>query len=100
MATYITLLNFTDQGIKDIKESPNRLAKAREMAKAAGGEIKAFYLAIGQYDAVVISEAPNDQAFAGALLTIGAGGAVRSQTLCVFPENEYQEIIASLPWPL
>ena len=52
---------------------------------------------MGQYDAVVISEAPNDQAFAAALLTIGAGGAVRSQTLRVFPEIEYKEIIGSLP---
>ncbi len=97
MATYITLMNFTDHGIKNIKESPNRLAKAKELAKAAGGEIKAFYLAMGQYDAVVISEAPNDQAFAAALLTIGSGGAIRSQTLRVFPEDEYKEIIGSLP---
>ncbi len=97
MATYITLMNFTDQGIKNIKESPNRLNKAKEMAKAAGGELKAFYLALGQYDAVVISEAPNDQAFAAVLLAIGSAGAVRSQTLRVFPEEEYKEIIGSLP---
>jgi len=97
MPTYISLLNFTDQGIKTIKESTDRLAKAKELAKAAGGEIKAFYLAMGQYDAVIISEAPSDQAFAAALLTIGSAGAVRTQTLRVFPENEYKDIIGSLP---
>jgi uncharacterized protein with GYD domain len=83
--------------MKTIKEGPNRLAKAKELAKAAGGEIKAFYLAMGQYDAVVISEAPSDQAYAASLLTIGSGGAVRTQTLRVFPEDEYKEIIGSLP---
>jgi len=58
MATYITLLNYTEQGLKAIKESPSRLEKARQLLKSLGGELKSFYLAQGRYDAVVISEAP------------------------------------------
>jgi uncharacterized protein with GYD domain len=60
MPTYITLLRWTQQGIQNIKESPARLDQAQEAIKAAGGELKAFYLTMGQYDGVAINEAPND----------------------------------------
>jgi uncharacterized protein with GYD domain len=79
------------------KESPARLDKVKEALKAAGGEFKAFYLAMGHHDMVVISEAPNDAVYATTMLAIGAAGAVRSETLKAFTENEYREIIASLP---
>lgn len=96
MPTYITLLRFTQQGIEKIKESPARLQRARSAVKAAGGELKAFYLTMGSYDAVVIAEAPSDDVFAAAMLTIGASGAVRTETLRAFTEDEYQKIIASI----
>ena len=60
MPTYITLIRYTQRGIENAKESPARLEKAKQAMKAAGGEMKAFYLTIGQYDAVAISEAPSD----------------------------------------
>jgi uncharacterized protein with GYD domain len=97
MPTYITILRWTQQGIQDIKESPARLDRAREAIKAAGGELKAFYLTMGQYDAVTISEAPNDEAYARTLLAIGSAGAVRTETLRAFPEEDYRKIIAALP---
>ena len=53
MATYITLLKYTEQGIKSIKESPSRLEKARQLLKSLGGELKSFYLVQGRFDAVV-----------------------------------------------
>ena len=97
MPTYITLVNYTQKGIENIKESPARLDKVKEAMKAAGGEFKAFYLTMGHYDIVVISEAPNDTVYATTMLSIGAAGAVSTETLKAFTESEYREIIASLP---
>ena len=97
MPTYITLVNYTQKGIENVKESPARLDKVKEAMKAAGGEFKAFYLTMGRYDMVVISEAPNDEAYAATMLAIGAAGAVRSETLKAFTEEEYRNIIASIP---
>jgi uncharacterized protein with GYD domain len=94
MPTYITLLRFTQQGIEKIKESPMRLEKAKAAVKAAGGEMKAFYLTMGAYDAVVISEAPSNEAYAKTMLAIASAGAVRTETLCAFPEAEYRKIVA------
>lgn len=93
MPTYITLIKFTQEGIEKIKESPARLEKAKAAVKAAGGELKAFYLTIGRYDAVTISEASSNEAYAKTMLAIGAGGAVRTETLCAFPEAEYRKIV-------
>jgi uncharacterized protein with GYD domain len=97
MPTYITLLSFTQKGVENIKESPARLDRAKAAIKAAGGEMKAWYLTLGQYDAVTISEAPNDEMYATTLLAIAAGGAVRTQTLRAFTEEEYRKIVASVP---
>jgi len=97
MPTYITLLRFTQQGMEKIKESPTRLHRAKAAVRAAGGELKAFYLTMGSYDAVVIAEAPSDEAFAATMLAIGAAGAVRTESLRAFTEDEYQKIIAAMP---
>jgi uncharacterized protein with GYD domain len=97
MSTYITLLRFTQQGIEKIKESPDRLDRAKAAIKAAGGELKAFYLTMGQYDALVISEAPSDEVYATTILAIGAAGAVRTESLRAFTEDEYRKIVAAVP---
>ncbi len=97
MATYITLLRFTQKGIENIKESPSRLDAARKAFSAAGAELKTFYLATGQYDAVAISEAPNDEAIVTAAITTASKGSIRTETFRVFTEDEYRKIIASLP---
>ena len=97
MPTYISLLNFTQQGIEKIKESPARLDKARQAFKAMGAELKAFYLVMGRYDAVVISEAPNDETVGKLVLMIGAQGNIRTETLRAFSEEEYRKMIAALP---
>ncbi len=97
MPTYITLVNYTQKGIENIKESPARLDRVKAAMKAAGGKFKAFYLTLGHYDMVVISEAPNDEAYATTMLAIGAAGAVRSETLKAFTEEEYKKIISALP---
>ena len=97
MATYITLINYTQKGVENMKESPARLDKARQAIKAAGGELKAFYLALGQYDAVAISEAPSAEVYATIILALGADGAIRTQSLTAFTEDEYKQIVAALP---
>jgi len=96
MATYITLLNYTQQGMKNIKQGPDRLDDAKQAYKAVGAEIKDFYLTMGQYDAVVVSEAPDDEITAKIALTIGSQGNVQTQTFRAFSESEYRKIISAL----
>lgn len=96
MPTYISLVNWTQKGIENVKDSPARLDKAKAAIKAAGGEMKAVYLTIGEYDLVVITEAPDDAAFARAMLQISSGGSVHTRTLKAFDEKEYRKIIGGM----
>ncbi len=96
MGHYITLIRYTQQGAAKIKESPARLDKAKKAAEAAGGKIHAWYLTMGKYDAVIVSEFPNDEASAKFMLLTGAAGNVTTQTLKAFTEAEYRKIIDSL----
>ena len=97
MATYISLIRLTQQGIENIKESPARLDKAKQAFRAMGGELKEFYLVMGRYDAVLVAEAPDDETAAKLALAIGSAGNIRTETLRAFPEGEYRKIIAALP---
>ncbi|MCI0416408.1 GYD domain-containing protein [bacterium] len=96
MPTYILLLHYTEQGIKNIKDSPSRLDGVRKLFQDHGAKLKDFFLVTGQYDAVSICEAPNDEAFAKLALTIAAKGNVRTETLRAFTEDEYRKIVAGL----
>lgn len=96
MATYVSLLRYTDQGIRNIKESPSRLDAAKKAFQAAGGELKQFYLAMGRYDIVIVSEAPDDESTAKIALGLGSLGNIRTETIRVFTESEYRKIIGSL----
>jgi uncharacterized protein with GYD domain len=96
MAKYITLVNWTDQGIKNIKDSPNRLEAVRQLAKKHGCEMQEFYMTIGEYDMVVIMEAPDDETAATLLLKIGSAGNVRSTTLKAFAEDGYRRIVGNM----
>jgi uncharacterized protein with GYD domain len=97
MPTYITLIRYTQQGLEKIKDSPTRLEAAKQSVRAMGGALKAFYLVMGQYDAVVISEAPDDETATKFALATGARGYVHTETLRAYTEEEYKKIIASLP---
>jgi uncharacterized protein with GYD domain len=97
MATYISLINYTQQGIQNVKDSPKRLDAAKSMLKAMGGELKGFYLTLGQYDIVTVIEAPSDEVVARFVLALGSRGNVRTTTLKAFPEPEYRKVIAGLP---
>jgi uncharacterized protein with GYD domain len=97
MATYISLIRYTQQGIETMKDSPGRLDMAKQVFKSMGASIKEFYLVTGEYDAVVICEAPDDETMAKLALTIGATGAIRTESFRAFTEEEYRKIIAALP---
>jgi len=97
MATYVSLVRYTDQGIRNIKESPARLEAAKKAAQSIGAEIKSFYLALGTYDIVVTVDAPDDETAARFTLSLGSQGNVRTETLRVFTEPEFRKLIASLP---
>jgi uncharacterized protein with GYD domain len=97
MATYITLARYTQQGISKIKESPSRVDAFRNAVQKAGGTMKAFYLTMGQYDIVVITEAPNDEVVARLTLATGALGNIMTETLRAFNEDEFRKLVASLP---
>ena len=97
MPTYIVLLKFTQKGIETIKEAPKRLDAAKQRFREAGAEMKAWYLTMGQHDAVAIVEAPNDETFARLTFATAAMGYVRTETLRALTEADYRKIIASLP---
>ncbi len=97
MPHFVTLVHYTQQGITKIKESPARLDAAKKAAEAAGGKIHGWYLTMGQYDAVLISEFPTDEAAAKFTLASGALGNISTETLKAFTESEYREIVSSLP---
>jgi uncharacterized protein with GYD domain len=97
MATYLVLSHWTEQGIKDVKESPRRLDAGRALARTFGVEITDFYMTMGEYDMVARLEAPSDEAVAKYILALCSGGAVRTTTLKAFPEAQYKEIIQALP---
>lgn len=96
MSAYVLLCNFTDQGIRNIKESPKRRAAARELAKKLGVEFKAANLAMGTYDIIIHVEAASDETMAKFVLSLGSRGNVRTTTVKVFPEEEYDKIIAAI----
>jgi len=80
MTTYIMLANWTEQGIQKAKDSPRRLDAAKKALKDMGGEFKAFYLTMGDYDSVAIYEAPDDAVAARFSLQLGMLGNVRTRT--------------------
>jgi len=97
MPTYVMLNNFTQQGIQKIKDGPKRVDAARKTFRNMGGEIKAFYALSGQYDTLVLVEAPDDETMARISLAIGALGNIRTQTMRAYTEKEYKKLIAALP---
>jgi uncharacterized protein with GYD domain len=96
MPSFVILGNYTEQGIKDMKAAPDRVAAAKEMISGAGGRMIFFYLTLGQYDFVSVVEVPDAEAVAKIALTIGAGGNIRSSTMHAFTEDEMASIAGAL----
>ncbi len=96
MATYIVLGQWTQKGVENVKQSPDRLEKFKQLLKINGGTLKGFYLTMGRYDFITICELPDDRAGARTVLQLATAGNIRTETLKAFPEEEYKEVIRSL----
>jgi uncharacterized protein with GYD domain len=93
MSTYIILVKFTQKGMESIQDSPKRLEAARKLGKSLGGEITAAYYTMGQYDMVVIMEAPSNEAALEGILKTGSLGNVKTETLVAIPAEKAVEIM-------
>ena len=89
MATFIGLMNWTEQGIKNVKDSPARVAEVGGQMSALGVEIKSIFVTMGRYDLVAIVEAPSAEAVASAVLGLARQGNIRTETLQAFPFEEF-----------
>ena len=89
MATFIGLMNWTEQGIKNVKDSPARVAEVGVQMGALGVEIKSIFVTMGRYDLVAIVEAPSAEAVASAVLGLARQGNIRTETLQAFPFDEF-----------
>lgn len=96
MATFVVLAGFTDQGIRNVKETINRAEVFKEMAKKTGVTVKDMYWTLGRHDIVAICEAPDDTAATTLMLSTASRGNVRSETLRAFSFDEMKEILSKM----
>jgi uncharacterized protein with GYD domain len=96
MPHYIILWNWTDQGIRNVKEAPKRADAFRDDMENAGGKVTNIYLSAGKYDGLIIAEAPSDEVMMSRMLSLGSKGNVRTVTLKAFPMNEAAKVIDKL----
>ncbi len=97
MPTFISFINYTDQGIRTVKDAPNRVEAARAAIKNLGGELKDFYLTTGQYDFLLIVDAPDAEAMTKFALAVGQQGNIRTTTVRGFSEDEFRAMLDDLP---
>jgi uncharacterized protein with GYD domain len=96
MATYVVLTNFTDQGIRTVKDTTKRADAVKETAKKFGVTAKEFFWTLGSYDVVAIFDAPDDASMTALGLALGSAGNVRTQTLRAFSREEMNGVLAKL----
>jgi len=97
MPTFLITMNWTEQGIRNIKEAPKRAAAARETAKKLGIELKETYVTTGESDLLAIVEAPDGAHVAKFCMAIGSQGNVRTRTVRAWSQAEYAKLISELP---
>jgi len=98
MPMFICSLNWTDQGIRSVKDAPKRAQAARDLAKKVGVEIKEVYMTSGDNDLLVIVDTPNGDNVAKFALALGSQGNVRTRTVRAWPQSEFQKLISELPY--
>jgi uncharacterized protein with GYD domain len=96
MPTYVTLMNWTDQGIRSAKETVQRRDQANALAEKHGASIEQVYWTVGPYDLVTIIEAPDDESATAMLLELGSAGNLRTTTLRAYGHDEMSGIIQRL----
>ena len=97
MPKYISLVKYTPKGVENVEDSPNRLDAVKKLCKSMDARVESFYLTMGQYDMVLIMDAPDSATVAKLILKIASQGSVSTETLPAFTEEEYREIITYLP---
>jgi uncharacterized protein with GYD domain len=97
MPTYVVLYKLTDQGIRNIKDAPQRMEEGIKALEAMGGKVIGIYSVMGEYDYVGIGEMPNDEAALTLALAMGSEGNVRTTTMKAFTKEEFAEIVKKLP---
>jgi uncharacterized protein with GYD domain len=97
LSHYILLINWTDQGISKVRESYDRYSSFRKSVENSGGKLVGGYYTFGEYDLILIIEAPNDEAVMSLMLKVGSYGNVRTKTLKAFTAEEEMRIIKDLP---
>ena len=97
MPMFILSINWTDQGIRNVKDASKRAQAARALGKKLGVEIKQVYLTSGESDLLVIVDAANGDSVAKFALALGAQGNVRTRTARAWPESEFVKLISELP---
>lgn len=97
METYIILGKYTQQGMTRIKEAPARIEAVRKAVQAAGGKMVAWYLTLGRYDFLAITEVPDAKAGTAVLLAAAAQGNITTETLHALTEAEFKTVVSSLP---
>ena len=96
MATFIVLGNFTDQGVRNVKETTKRAEAFKALARKVGASVKDLYWTMGQYDLVTVVEAADEETVTSLLLSAGALGNIRSQTLRGFSAEEMAKILGKM----
>ena len=97
MPNFICFLNWTDEGAKNAKDSPNRHDAAQSLAASLGGEVVGAYVTTGQYDVVAILDMPDGDAMAKFALTLASRGTARTTTVRAFSQQEMSKIVSDLP---
>ena len=97
MATYVILMNLTDQGVRDIKKAPERIEQGIKGFEQMGGKVVGFYTLMGEFDYLAIGEAPSEEIVTAFVLALGAQGNVRTTTHRAFTKEEIADIIKKLP---
>jgi len=93
MATYIVLLQYTDQGIRNVKDTIKRAAAASDVAAKAGVKFTELFWTLGQYDLAILAEAPDDESMTAVMLKLASLGNVKSQTIRAFRSKEMEAIL-------
>jgi uncharacterized protein with GYD domain len=96
MHTYIVLMKLTDQGIKTVRDAPDRIEAAIKSLEALGSKINGFYATLGEYDYIACVDAPNEAIVMRFLLGLGAAGDVRTTTMKALSRAEFEEIARKL----
>jgi uncharacterized protein with GYD domain len=96
MATFVVLASFSDQGIKNVKQTIERADTFKQMATKAGATIKDIYWTLGAHDVVAICEAPDDETATALSLSVASRGNVRSETLRAFSFDEMKKVLAKM----